>query len=185
MEQFVVSSLVVLWLVVICNLLLTLALIRRVNARGTLRPTEGLKEGEIAPDFTAEALNGEQVTLATYAHCEVAFVFISPHCHPCREALLQYEALAPKATKFGVNIILVSRGNVEQTLALVREFGHKLPVLVAPEGSNSFMEDYKLFSTPSYCLLSKQGKILSCGYPHLQEGIWKRFCEPGSVRIPA
>lgn len=175
MEQFLVGSSMLLWIVVLCNLLLTLALIRRINAGEVAQAKGGLKAGERAPDFTAETLGGEKVTLATYAQREVAFIFIAPSCNPCREALPRYDALKIKAAQSGVEIVLVSRGEREQTRALVEEFGIQLPVLIAPESRNPFMENYKLSMTPSYCLINRQGRVQSSGYPNLDGGIWKRF----------
>lgn len=175
MEQVLVLSSVLLWIVVFCNLLLTLALVRRVNANP--QPKEGLKEGLPAPDFTAETLSGEKVTLATYAQRDVAFVFIAPTCEPCREALPSYEALGPKAMQSGVDLVLVSMANAEQTRHFVNEFNIQLPILVAPRESNSFMQDYKLSTTPSYCLIDRQGKILSSGSANLRWGPWKALAE--------
>ncbi len=181
MEQLLIGSSVLLWIVVLCNLLLTLALVRRVNDGRVSQTREGRKEGEIAPDFTAETLSGEKVTLATYAQQEVAFIFIAPTCRPCREALPRYDALRKKAVQSGVEIVLVSRGEMEQTRGLVEEYGIQLPVLVAPEGRNPFMENYKLSMTPSYCLINGQGRVRSSGYPNLNGGIWKQFAEAEEI----
>src|SRR5258706_10943407 len=113
MEQFLVGSSMLLWVVVLCNLLLTLALIRKVNSGAVDQTKVGLKEGEIAPDFMAETLSGEKVTLAMYAQREVVFIFIAPTCRPCLEALPRYNALGMKAAQSGVEIVLVSRGEKE------------------------------------------------------------------------
>lgn len=177
MESFLVVSSVLLWLVVLGNLVLTLALIRRINAGSGAMVDEGLEKGETAPDFAAETLDGETVTLATYAGREAAFLFIHPTCGPCRDNLPKYEALASGAARSGVDLILVSSGEAEQTRALVNEFNLQLPVLIAPRGSNPFMETYKLSSTPSYCLITRQGTIETCGHPYLDGGIWKKFAK--------
>jgi len=175
MEQGLVLSSVLLWILVLCNLVLTLALIRRANA-GSL-PREGLKEGQPAPDFTVETLSGQRVTLATYAQRTVALVFVEPTCGPCREALPSYEALGPKATQSGVDLVLVSMADAEQTRRFVNEFNIQLPVLFAPRESNSFMQDYKLSTTPSYCLIDQQGKVQATGFTNLKAGKWKALAE--------
>lgn len=173
MEQILVMSSVLLWIIVICNLVLTLALVRRVNAG--IRPREGLKEGQAAPNFTAATLSGDIATLATYAHHEVIFLFIEPTCGPCREALPGYEALGPKAALSGVDLILVSVADVQLTRDFAEEFNIQLPIIIAPRGSNSFMANYKVISTPSYCLISKQSKVESTGLPNLQWSKWKEL----------
>jgi peroxiredoxin len=175
MTQGLVLSSVLLWILVLCNLLLTLALIRRTNASSL--PREGLKEGQPAPDFTTETLNGQKVTLATYAQHAVVFVFVEPTCEPCREALPGYEALGPKAVQSGVDFILVSMANAEQTRRFVNEFNIQLPILVAPRESNSFMQDYKLSTAPSYCFIDRQGKIQATGFTNLKAGKWKALAD--------
>jgi peroxiredoxin len=175
MEQFLVLSSVMLWVVVVCNLVLTLALVRRVNS-GSL-PQKGLKEGHQAPNFTAETLRGEIATLATYAQREVAFVFVEPGCGPCREALPSYEALGPKAAQSGVDLVLVSTADTERTRRFVDEFSIKLPILIAPHDSNPFMKDYEVSGTPFYCLIDRQGKVQSAGSPNLRWGKWKALAE--------
>lgn len=182
MESLLVVSSIVLWVVVLGNLLLTLALIRRINAGGGSGQKEGLDKGETAPDFTAETLDGETVTAATYAGREAAFLFIHPTCGPCRDNLSKYEALAPGASRLGIDLVLVSSGEVEQTRALVNEFNLQLPVLIAPRERNSFMETYKLSSTPSFCHINRQGTIEACGHPFLEHGIWKRIARSSEAQ---
>lgn len=133
MERFLVLSSVLLWIIVLCNLVLTFALVRRVNS--PYQPKESLKEGQPAPNFTAETLSGETVTLGTYAQREVAFIFTEPACGPCREALPSYETLGPKAAQSGVDFVLVSTADAGRTRRFVDEFSIKLPILIAPHDS--------------------------------------------------
>lgn len=74
MSQVIAISSVLLWAVVVFNLLLTFALIRQ-RTTGTTK-SDILKAGQPAPDFSAETLLGETVTLSDYAGQEVAFLFI-------------------------------------------------------------------------------------------------------------
>jgi peroxiredoxin len=172
----VVSSLL-LWIVVLFNLLMTLALIRHRNAAPPTPGREVLKVGQSAPGFTAETLNGEEVTLSTYAGRAVAFLFIGTHCSPCRTAIPTYEALRPKAMRAGVELILVSIDDVARTQAFAEELHVTLPVLVAPHTSNPFMDDYKGTGTPFYCLVDAQSKVQSTGYPSPDWGEWKTLSE--------
>ncbi len=77
METILIISSVLLWVMILLNLLLTLGLSRRLNAR--LPRMDFLKIGQPAPSFTAQTLQGETVTLSSYARRAVAFVFTSPH----------------------------------------------------------------------------------------------------------
>lgn len=176
MEQFSAISSILLWPLVLLNLLFTFALIRTYNKLATTQTTiNGLKEGEDAPSFTAHTLGGETVTLSSYTGSTVAFLFISPTCQPCREALPHYESLRPKAAQVGVTLVLVSVGEVALTQALTKEFLISLPILLAPRTTNPFMKDYKVDGTPSYCLVNATGKVQSAGYTNSKE--WEMIVE--------
>jgi peroxiredoxin len=188
MEQALVISSVALWVVVLLNLLLTLALVRRLNsglpANISKADEIGLKVGTPAPDFIAETLDGKAVTLANYAGRSVAFIFIAPDCGPCREALPGYEATGVKAERAGVELVLVSTANKEETRALAEEFQLHLQVLVAPPDNTSFMDDYKLRGTPSYTLIDREGNIQSAGRPSPQKPGWKALVEAWESAAP-
>ncbi|MDW8326619.1 MAG: TlpA disulfide reductase family protein [Anaerolineales bacterium] len=166
METLLLFSSLLLWVLVLLNLLLTLGLARRMRA--AFPRLETLKVGQRAPDFTARTLNGETVTLAAYARRPVAFVFVSPDCQPCREALPRLQELRSQAQQFGVELILVSDAAEDKTLSFVEGLADGLPVLVAPRERTSFLSDYKAMGTPSYCLLDAQGKVRAAG-PGLAE----------------
>lgn len=181
-EALLISS-VLLWVVVAFNLLLTLALVRRLNAtprqdsKGAGEVKPGLKPGEQAPDFTAETLQGEQVTLATYAGKGAAFIFFSTDCNPCKEALPGLEALRPAAQRAGVELVLVSNQDATKTRPFVEEMHVRLPVLIAPHPANPFMKDYNFNATPSYCLVDASGRVQSANHLSLQWGEWKELSE--------
>jgi peroxiredoxin len=174
---FVVSS-ILLWLVVLLNLLLTLALVRRVNAHGV--NTVGVSEigpsiGEQAPAFSAQTLEGAPVTLESYTRRGRATVllFISAGCQPCRELLASLEDLLPGAQQTGTDLILVSSDGREKIHALLTELQLDIPVLLAPRDSNPFFTDYHITGTPSYCVIDEDGTIQSAGHPWPSFGAWK------------
>ena len=82
------------------NVVLTVAVIRRVN-RGTSGPLSpqmrGLAPGETAPNFSAQKLDGSNVTLADLSRRRVVMMFVSPGCKPCEEALPDYVRLSAAA----------------------------------------------------------------------------------------
>jgi len=166
MEPILVVSSILLWVALLFNLLLTLALVRRVNRLPGMLDLDNiptLEVGTPAPDFAAETLNGQRVTLATYARQAVAFVFTSPNCPGCVERIPELEALGPQARRHGVELVLVNAAGEAETQALVEEHQIKLPVLVAPRDSSPFAQDYKAIVTPFYCLVDEEGKVQSTG----------------------
>lgn len=169
MISILTTSSIALWIVLLLNLLLTMALIRRFNLMSghlVTDPTidEGLEPGTPAPAFRAETLNGDSVTLSNYARRAVSFVFFSPHCEPCIEKLPALNALAPKAKDAGVEMILVNTdGGREETANLMQKYNLKLPVLLAPFDSNPFAKDYKAMGTPFFCKLNRNGEVEASG----------------------
>lgn len=183
MQFFLMTSVIVLWAVVLCNLVLTLALIRKVNAGSPSSKPTGLEKGQQAPDFRAEQLSGESVTLAIYAGREVAFVFVSPGCKPCDEALPSYEAAFAIAARAGIDFVLVSTVDAELTRRYyIEEKAITLPMLVAPRGSNPFMDAYHLSGTPSYCVIDAQGKVLASGFAAITFRPWQNLVESWKIR---
>ncbi|HZU70663.1 MAG TPA: TlpA disulfide reductase family protein [Ktedonobacteraceae bacterium] len=175
MQQLLLLSSILLWVLVLVNLILTLALVRRINSM--YQPRNSLKEGQPAPHFSAETLRGETVTLESFTGRNIAFIFIEPACGPCREALPSYEYLGPKAARANVDLVLVSTADSERTRRFVDEFNITLPILIAPHDSNPFTKDYLVSGTPAYCLIDTEGKVQSTGSPNLKWGKWKGLAE--------
>lgn len=178
---FVVSS-VLLWVVVLLNLVLTLALVRRASApdRQRVGPTPGTR----APNFRAETLSGETVDLVDYDGKAVTLLFIGAHCGPCRDFLPHYQALEPFARQAGVELVLVSVEDAATTRAFVEEHKITLPVLVAPRERNPFTADYNISGTPIYCLLNADGTVQSAGYASLKVGGWPKLADAWKRSLP-
>lgn len=182
METGLVISMVLLWVVVLLNLLLTLALIRRLNRTSTSPhaqaiPKVGPEVGQRAPDFTAQTLDGATVTRESYTGKKVALVFISTHCGPCREALPRLEQLGPKAARGGIELLLVSSNEAGETRILVESLTLHLPVLVAPSPTNPLTAAYQATATPSYCFIDEQGIVQSAGLLILEGGQWETLVD--------
>jgi peroxiredoxin len=175
LETGLVVSSAFLWVVVLSNLLLTLALVRRLNKGSRSTPAIGLKSGQQAPDFSAHTLNNETVTRSTFVGRKAAFIFISTQCDPCREFMPSLTSLENDAAQAGVELILVSSDEQEETRAFAEELNISLPVLVAPRKTNSFFEDYKATLTPSYCFINEQGLVQSAGLTGLVGGNWQKL----------
>lgn len=188
METVFILSSVLLWVLVLLNIVLTLALVRKVNSDGgsglnsVPLPRSGLEKGTSAPDFAAQNLHGETVTLAAYQGRAVAFLFVSPTCGPCHDAIPRYDALYTQALSRGTELVLVSSGNGEATHELIGEFKLQMSVLVAPQPDNPFFTDYQVTSTPTYCLVAKDGTVQSSGHPSFQRGEWKDLAQSWEAR---
>jgi peroxiredoxin len=169
MELVLVVSSILLWILVLLHLLLTLALARRMNAklsqfRDSFADIPKLELCQPAPDFSAQMLDGSQVSLASYAGRNVAFVFISPTCSPCREKMPVLNALQPQAKKAGVELVLVSDSDRNEAKKFSNDFNTNIPMLIAPRTDNPFMTDYKAVGTPFYCLVADDGNMQATGF---------------------
>lgn len=176
-----------LWILVLFNLLISFVLVRKLTAGAAPSKDDYLQPGESAPAFSAQTLQGDTVTLSTYSGRNVAFLFISPTCKPCQEALPTYLSLAPKAARAGVELVFVSTAPAELTRAFINEHNVNLPVLIATREENSFMKDYKAYGTPSYAIIDGGGKIQSAGFPSMVSGEWKAWVsawETGASMTP-
>ncbi len=164
---------------VLLNLLLTLALIRRLNASAPRSHTllAGLKVGEQAPPFTVQTLGGQTKTLAAYTGRSTVFIFVAPECQPCQELLPALERIRSQASSHGAELVLICDGNEEQTQTLVEQMQIRLPILLAPRKDHSFFKDYQVLGTPAYYLLNRQGKIEAAGHPNQYDPAWKRLLD--------
>ena len=173
MEQFLVFSSGLLWVVVALNLLLTLAIVRRLSQGMVSAKVQGPPVGQEAPMFTANTLHGETVTRDDFLDQDTVFIFVSPHCGPCRDHIPEYEALRLQAQQSGTNLVLVSTADTETTSSFVQELDIHLPVLVAPDTTNTFLSSYNITGTPTYCFVNADGIVQSNGTPFLQFPSWQ------------
>jgi peroxiredoxin len=169
MQSLFVINFILIWIIILFNLILTMALVRQVNKlinAGTglgRAQVEALKNGEPAPHFTASTLDGNLAILSNYINQSVLLIFVSSHCKPCREKIPAIEKVSPKALVAGVNIIYVCVDDMETSTAFLKEFDISSQVLVAPLETNSFLTDYKVPATP-YFYLIEQGVVQEGGF---------------------
>lgn len=161
-----VSTVVIIAVVLLLNLLLTVGVIRRLNKitkqMGSMDgpPVEGLEPGSLAPDFEATTIDGETVRLADYGRRAVSFVFSSIHCKPCVEKLAELKTLVPKARQAGIDLVMVFTDDHENEVrSYVDQHRVEVPVIIAPFMSNSFARDYRAMGTPFLCVLNPDGEV--------------------------
>lgn len=176
METVLLLSSILLWITVLVNFFLTLALIRRINVSDKhYEPVETLAIGQPAPDFYAETLSGERISLADYPGCSMALVFVSPDCGICHKHIPMLNRLAPKAEQSGTKFFLISDADTGQTQTYVQEYSITAPILSAPSQANPFFEDYKTNGVPSYAILDQQGLILASNA--LGDPLWNEITD--------
>lgn len=115
----------------------------------------GLAAGTPAPAFRVPCLGGGELSLAEYQGRRVLLVFSDPHCGPC-------EALAPRLEQAGrerpdVQVLMVSRGDLEANRRKVAELGLTFPVGLQRQWEISKL--YAMFATPIAYLIDTEGVI--------------------------
>lgn len=166
-EPSVTINFILLWGVVLFNLLLTLAVIRRVSGTniGQARQ-ETLNPGEVAPRFQAPLLRGEDiVNQDTYKGRSLLFLVIGIDCQPCHDFLLHVSDIATLAKENDITPIIVSDSNRSLTNSLIEKFNINIPTIIADKSQNKFFEDYKVLGTPWYCLIDQNGVVRAAGFP--------------------
>jgi len=116
---------------------------------------DGLKAGTAAPNFRLPRVGGAELSLADYRGRRVLLVFSDPACGPCNQ-------LAPKlqehhANGAEVNIVIVSRGDVEANTRKMAEHGITFPVVLQRQWEISRL--YGMFATPIAYLIDEEGII--------------------------
>ena len=119
----------------------------------------GLPIGTPAPEFELPGMTGEKRSLQSLRKQgrDVLLVFSSPHCKPCQT--LASSLVRWKREMEGLpNIVLVSRGDAQDNLAKLKEFGTSQVLL---QRNFEVAEMYDCISTPSAVLVGADGLIRS------------------------
>ena len=118
---------------------------------------KGLPSGTPAPDFALPDLAGNERTLAEFRGRCILLVFMDPHCRPCDELAPELVALQEKHRLNGREIVLISRGDLEDNCAKAEEHRFSFPILLQKGWRVS--KDYGMFATPVAYLIDSAGVI--------------------------
>jgi peroxiredoxin len=116
----------------------------------------GLKAGTRAPDFQLPALDGSEISLASFRGRRVLLVFSDPNCGPCNDLLPKLENLHRNAEE--IQVLLVGRGDVELNREKARNLGLTFPIVL--QRSWEVSRAYAMFATPIAYLVSEDGVLM-------------------------
>ena len=114
---------------------------------------EGLPAGTAAPDFELPDLQGRTWSLKDFRGHKVLLVFSDPQCGPCQALAPDLEQLHGRAN--GLQIVMISRGDLEANRAKAREHRLSFPVLLQRHWEIS--SAYGMFATPIAYLIDEHG----------------------------
>ncbi len=120
---------------------------------------EGISEGEIAPDFTLNDLQGEEVNLKKFTGQVVLLNFWATWCSPCRIEIPSMVELYGRYRDEGLEIIGVNLDKLGKSEVEKFSLEHKInfPVLLNPSGNVAAL--YGVMALPTTVFLDRDGKI--------------------------
>lgn len=186
MNVFLVSIIVLLWVFVLGNLVLSLALVRRINelsgSGGAIsnEHPDMLPTGTSAPPFQIERLDGNAVTEADFDEKPRTMVFVSPGCRPCEAILPTLPALYRKAQAVGRELMVICLADVMTTADWVGSLLEgDMPIYYAPRETNSIVDVYLAQATPSYYAVQADNRIEAAGI--VSTPSWQAHVAPWSA----
>jgi peroxiredoxin len=118
---------------------------------------EGLRAGTPAPRFELPDLAGGRVSLAEHRGRRVLLVFSDPDCGPCEELLPELARADREHRSDELEIIMVSRGSLEENRRKAEVFGLEFPI--ALQSGWKLSKKYGIFATPVAFLVDEEGVI--------------------------
>lgn len=183
-EPALTAAVVVIGVVALMNMVLTLAIVRKVNA-GDGSPQSGqlIERGRRPPDFTASLLDGSSSSLSDFTSRPTVFVFASPTCRPCLDSMPTYAHLAKVAPRVGAELVIVSDGERDETKRMLDQYGIDCRTIIAPRAAHPLMKQWNVTGTPSFVHLEK-GLVRSSGPTSPNVRVWQqilKWLDPGST----
>jgi peroxiredoxin len=120
-------------------------------------PRSGLLAGTPAPGFILPRLEGGELSLEEFRGQKVLLVFSDPNCGPCMALAPQLEQAHRRSAE--VQVLIVSRGEIEANREKVQEYGLSFPVALQKQWEVS--RDYAIFATPVAYLIDEAGVLAS------------------------
>lgn len=114
-------------------------------------------EGQLAPDFATQTLDGDDMRLSDYRGSVVAINFWATWCAPCKVEMpvLQEAHDAGKFVVLGVN----AGESTDLIYPYIEELGLSFPILLDPEGR--IVDLYAIRVFPTTVILDPQGVVIA------------------------
>lgn len=169
MSPVLVAVLVLLGLLLVLNLLLTTAVIRKLRRHDELlrdfngpSPLPRITAGDAVPAFSTQAIDGP-LTAADLATAPTLIAFAAPGCSGCEEArpaLIELLADRRQRGEEGWVVIADDQGDGG---TLVGEFGAHARVVVEHPGDGPLHQALGVSAYPNYVLVGAGGRVARVG----------------------
>jgi len=121
----------------------------------------GLKKNELAPDFTLESLDGQEVKLSDYQGQKVILNFWASWCPPCKAEMPHMQTFYEKNKDNGVTILAVNLTSqdhgMEQIGSFVQDYNLTFPIPLDQTGEIGDL--YRTITIPTTYFIDEKGHI--------------------------
>ncbi|MFC0189916.1 peroxiredoxin family protein [Fictibacillus aquaticus] len=122
----------------------------------------GINEGDFAPDFTLQTLEGKNIKLSDYKGKKVVLNLWASWCPPCKAEMPHMQAFYEKnKDKQNVEILAVNLTTMEKDRANIQTFvdDYQLTFPVPLDEKGDIGVEYQAFSIPTTYMIDSNGTI--------------------------
>ena len=178
MNEALLVSTIVLWVVVIALLVVVAALARqvgilyeRIAPMGALILDTGPKPGEAAPPMSLASLDGAGVAVGTPAEHSQLLFFLSPTCPVCKKLLPILKSIARDESAW-LRVVFASDGEPDEHRAFRERAGLlELPYVLSTELGMAF----RVGKLPHAVLIDERGIVRAKGLVNSREQLESLF----------
>lgn len=125
--------------------------------------------GDVAPDFSVEMLDGNNVTLSTLQGKPTLLIFWATWCPPCREELAHLQEGVIDVYGTSINVLPVSRGEKRE---VVEEYISKMgyTFAIGLDGEQTAYKKYATNYIPRCFVIDSNGTVVYSGVGY-DEGV--------------
>ena len=116
--------------------------------------------GQLAPDFTLEAISGQEVNMTQYRNGQPAMIFFwATWCPHCRKQLKELTQNRQAIEANGITIILVDVGESAQKVSEYINANNILFDIFLDESTET-ASAYKISGVPTFFFINREGTII-------------------------
>lgn len=123
--------------------------------------TVGLANGNLAPDFQLQTVDGQTIKLSSLRGKKVILNFWATWCPPCKLEVPEIEKFYTQNKAQGIEVIAVDLTNTEKhqsdVPAFIKAYGITYPVLLDTKAEIANL--YQAYSIPTTYILDSQGVV--------------------------